>query len=100
MISQIPVTSARSLGEAYALLARRPAGLRVLAGGTDVMVQLNAGVGAERVGHVLDIWNVDELRFVRRSGQTLSIGALTSYSELMRNPDVEVDRPDLQLAQG
>ncbi|HZX95233.1 MAG TPA: FAD binding domain-containing protein, partial [Myxococcales bacterium] len=62
MISSIPVTSARSLAEAYALLASREPGLRVLAGGTDVMVQLNAGFGIERFGRVLDIWRVPELR--------------------------------------
>ena len=95
MISRIPVTSARSLAEAYALLAERPPGLRVLAGGTDVMVQLNAGQGLDRVGHVLDIWSVPELRFVRRSGHSLSIGALTSYSELMRNTDVQLLCPAL-----
>lgn len=85
-VSQLPVHSARSLAEAYAVLAERPRGLKVLAGGTDLMVQVNARVGLERFGAVLDIWKVPELRGVAREGGTLRLGALTTYSELVRSP--------------
>ena len=91
----IPVTSARSLSEAYALLHQRPAGLRVLAGGTDLMVAVNARIGLDRIGHVLDIWRVPELRGISVVGDTLRIGALTSYSELMRSADVLAHFPAL-----
>jgi xanthine dehydrogenase small subunit len=95
MISRIPVTSARSLEEAYAALASREPGLRVLAGGTDVMVQLNAGVGIERIGRVLDIWRVPELRGIRRDGDTLVLGALTTYTELISSALVRDALPAL-----
>jgi CO/xanthine dehydrogenase FAD-binding subunit len=84
----IPVTSARSLSEAYALLLDRPAGLRVLAGGTDLMVAVNARIGLDRIGHVLDIWRVPELRGVAVRDGALRIGALTTYSQLMRSEPV------------
>jgi len=95
MISRIPVTSVRSLQEAYNLLASRPKGLKVLAGGTDLMVQLNARVGLEQIGHVLDIWKLPELRGIRRVGDDLRIGALTTYSELMGSTEVKEDCPAL-----
>jgi len=85
MISQLEVTTASTLSEAYALLARSPAGLRVLAGGTDFMVQLNARVGIDSIGHVLDIWNLGELRGIARTDKLL-IGALTTYSDLIQSP--------------
>jgi CO/xanthine dehydrogenase FAD-binding subunit len=110
----IPVTSARSLSEAYALLHQRPKGLRVLAGGTDFMVAVNARVGLDRIGHVLDIWRLQELRgislvsdapaqaFATGDGGeaassigTLRIGALTTYSELMRSPEILAHLPAL-----
>ena len=91
----IPVTSVRSLSEAYALLHQRPAGLRVLAGGTDFMVAVNARVGLDRIGHVLDIWRVPELRGISKSDGVLRIGALTTYSELMRSPEVLAHLPAL-----
>jgi CO/xanthine dehydrogenase FAD-binding subunit len=95
MISGIPVTSVRTLTEAYALLAKRPSGLKVLAGGTDFMAQLNARVGLDRIGHVLDIWALSELRFIRREGPRLSIGALATYSDLMASPEVRGAFPAL-----
>lgn len=95
MISTIPVTSPRSLAEAYALLAARPRGLRILAGGTDLMVQLNARVGLERFGHVLDLWGVDELRGIALAAGLLSIGALATYSDLLRSPLVREALPAL-----
>ena len=91
----IPVTSARSLSEAYALLHQRPRGLRVLAGGTDFMVALNARIGLDRIGHVLDIWRLPELRGISSAGTTLRIGALTTYSELIASPEVALHFPAL-----
>ncbi|MDQ3264232.1 MAG: xanthine dehydrogenase family protein subunit M [Myxococcota bacterium] len=95
MISRISVTSPQTLQEAYALLAVRPNGLKVLAGGTDVMVQFNARVGLEQVRHVLDIWKLPELRGIRRVGEELVIGALTTYSELIASAEVMEDCPAL-----
>src|SRR5262249_31700129 len=91
----IPVTSARSLQEAYAILQQRDAGLRVLAGGTDLMVAIGARIGLERIGRVLDIWRVPELRGISVAGRTLRIGALTTYTELMRSPEIARELPAL-----
>ena len=84
----IPVTSVRSLSEAYAFLRDRPEGLRVLAGGTDFMVAVNARLGLDRIGHVLDIWRLQELRGISFTAGVLQLGSLTTYSELMRSPEV------------
>lgn len=81
----IPVLSPRSLSEAHAILQQRPQGLRVLAGGTDFMVALNARQGVDRIGCVLDIWRLEELRGLALQGDVLRIGALTTYSQLMRS---------------
>jgi CO/xanthine dehydrogenase FAD-binding subunit len=80
-----PVVSPRSLTEALALLADG-GGLRPIAGGTDVMVQITGEIGPvpERV---LDIWHLDELRGITQHNGQLSIGALTTYSEI-RNSDL------------
>lgn len=91
----IPVTSARSLSEAYAILHQRPAGLRVLAGGTDLMVAINARAGLDRIGQVLDIWRVPELRGISLNDGVLRIGALTTYSALIRSPEIARELPAL-----
>lgn len=91
----IPVTSPRSLSEAYALLREKPPGLRVLAGGTDFMVAVNARVGVDRIGHVLDIWRVPELRGIAAEQGVLRLGALTTYTELMKSKEVAQHLPAL-----
>ncbi len=95
MLSCVPVTSVSSLAEAFALLADRPRGLRVLAGGTDFLAQVNAGVGLERIGHVLDISRVGELRFTRLSGGLLAAGALATFTDLARSAPVRQALPAL-----
>ncbi len=54
-----------------------------VAGATDVYVALNFGTFTPR--SFLDIWSLDELRTVSTHGDTLIIGALTSYTTLMRS---------------
>ncbi|MGH2511267.1 MAG: FAD binding domain-containing protein [Candidatus Limnocylindrales bacterium] len=77
-----PLVSPATLIDAYALLAE--ANHRPLAGGTDVLVQLSAGLGPapERL---LDLWRLDELRGIDLDGGDLVLGALTTYSAIRRS---------------
>src|SRR6478752_5749202 len=77
-----PVTSPRALAEAYALLADGPA--RPIAGGTDLMVALTGALG-EPPDRILDLWGLDELRGIALDGDTISLGALTTYTEIRRS---------------
>ena len=77
------VTSPASLADALAALADQPTSL-VLAGGTDVMVQVNEG--ARRPDAVVALAKVDELRAVGQEGDELVVGAAVTYSELMAAP--------------
>jgi xanthine dehydrogenase small subunit len=97
VISQIPVVSARTLPEAFKVLADRPRGLRVLAGGTDLMVAVNARVGLDRIGQVLDIWPLRELRTISQVEGELCIGALSTYTDLSRSELVREHLPALAL---
>ena len=77
-----PVTSPRVLAEAYAVLADGPA--RPIAGGTDLMVALTGELG-EPPDRILDLWGLDELRGIALDGDTISLGALTTYTEIRRS---------------
>ena len=87
-----PVESPSTLEEAYARLAE--GGWRPIAGGTDLMVELSAERG-EPPARVLDLWRLDALRGVALEPRALSIGALTTYSDLRRSapPGGVVPRP-------
>ena len=77
-----PVTSPRDLGEAYAQLAAAPA--RPIAGGTDLMVELTGELG-EPPDRIVDLWRLDELRGIAIDGDAISLGALTTYTEIRRS---------------
>ncbi len=67
-----------------------------LAGCTDVYVGLNFGtVEAKRF---IDLWPLDELRTIRVSGDALSIGALATYTEIIRSAQVRRRLPILAAA--
>ena len=89
------VTVARSLGEALEALARPGAPTQVLAGGTDLMVELRTG--RARPERVVDIWKLHELRGVRVEADGLRIGALATCAEL--RGDARVARDAALVAQ-
>jgi xanthine dehydrogenase small subunit len=81
-----PVTSPRDLEAAYAVLAAAPpdAPARPIAGGTDLMVALTGELG-EPPASLVDLWAIDALRGIAIDGGGLSIGALTTYTEIRRS---------------
>ena len=72
----------RSLKQALAMLAD-DASLTPMAGCTDVFVALH--FGSQRGRRFLDLWPLDELRGIELSNGVLRIGALTSYTEIIRS---------------
>ncbi|HSL76606.1 MAG TPA: xanthine dehydrogenase family protein subunit M [Candidatus Limnocylindrales bacterium] len=81
-----PVTSPRDLDAAYAVLAGGSAEspVRPIAGGTDLMVTLT-GELAPPPASVVDLWAIDALRGIAIDGDALSLGALTTYTDIRRS---------------
>jgi CO/xanthine dehydrogenase FAD-binding subunit len=77
-----PVASPRTLADAYAMLTDAPA--RPIAGGTDLMVALTGELG-DPPERVLDLWQLDELRGIVVDGDAISLGALTTYTDIRRS---------------
>ena len=75
----VTVTIARTLNAACAALAADPGAL-VLAGGTDLMVEVNRG--GRTVGDVVVIDRVPELQGWDREGDVLRLGASLTYAEM------------------
>src|SRR5580700_1608382 len=64
-------------------LSREPGRWKLFAGGTDLMVLLEAGKLPHR--NFLSIWNLPELRGIEVAPDFVSIGAATTYTELRNN---------------
>jgi CO/xanthine dehydrogenase FAD-binding subunit len=82
--SGLELRKARSLDDALSILATEPR--MPIAGATDVYVGLNFGTLHEK--KYLDIWSCDELRAITVRGSTLSIGALATYTDMIRSHEV------------
>ena len=85
MRSNIPTyrfVAPKSLSETVTLLAHEPGIWQPFAGGTDLMVLLEAGKLPHK--NYVNIWNLPELRGIEVSAEQISLGALTTYTEVQR----------------
>ncbi len=93
MLADLAVHRARDLDDALSVLAgaaERPA---VIAGGTDLMVLLNARTWMP--AEVLDIFGIDALRGISLEGDRLHIGALSTYRDMIESDLVNAHAPSL-----
>jgi CO/xanthine dehydrogenase FAD-binding subunit len=82
-----------SLDEALALMANEPGTWKPFAGGTDLMVLLEAGKLPHR--NYVNIWPLRELRGIEISNGYVTLGALTTYTEVQTNDVLRREFPML-----
>src|SRR5689334_4402667 len=87
------LTTATSLDDALALIANEPGVWRPFAGGTDLMVLLEAGKLPHR--NYLNIWPLRELRGIEITDEHVTLGALTTYTEVQANEILRREFPML-----
>jgi CO/xanthine dehydrogenase FAD-binding subunit len=80
-----------TLHAALSLLAAAPGTWRPFAGGTDLMVLLEAGKLAE--GRYLSLWKLTDLRGVHTREGDVTIGALTTYTDVRRHAVLQSEFP-------
>ncbi len=72
------------LGGVLDRLSHEPGVWRPFAGGTDLMVLLDAGMLAHT--RFINLWGVTGLRGIDVTAEVISIGAMTTYSDVLRHP--------------
>ena len=82
---------ASSLDDALRVLANEPGVWTPFAGGTDLMVLMEAGKLTRK--KYLSLWNVEDLRGVHVSEADVVIGALATYSDLLAEPTLQAEFP-------
>ena len=87
------LTTATSLDDALALIANEPGVWRPFAGGTDLMVLLEAGKLPHR--NYLNIWPLRELRGIEIDNDYITLGALTTYTDVQANAVMQREFPML-----
>jgi CO/xanthine dehydrogenase FAD-binding subunit len=79
------------LGTVLRLLAEQPGVWRPFAGGTDLMVLFEAGTLAP--GKFVSLWNLKELRGIVAGLDTVTLGALTTYADVIADPVLQSEFP-------
>jgi len=90
-ISGLDLTRARTLADALRMV--RDEHRTPIAGATDLYVALN--FGTLKPSLLVDIWGIDDLRGISVNGDTLVIGALTTYTDAIKSPHVATHLPML-----
>lgn len=92
-VPQYNLTTPASLADALALLSNEPGVWKPFAGGTDLMVLLEAGKLAHR--NYINIWPLKELREIVVAEDHVTLGALTTYSDVQDNEVLRAEFPML-----
>ncbi len=96
-MQQIQYAAPRSIGEAVELLkSSNGAGARVLAGGTDLLVQMRLGQRSPEV--IVDVKRIPELLTTTLDDEGLRLGASVCAAEIFENEQIKALYPGLAEA--
>jgi CO/xanthine dehydrogenase FAD-binding subunit len=90
-LADFDLRAPQSVREALEIMAREPGEWRPFAGGTDLMVLLDAGKLPP--ARYLSLWQLRELRGITMTDEAIRIGALTTYSDVLRSPALQAECP-------
>jgi len=80
-----------NLAQALALMAGEPGAWKPFAGGTDLMVLLEAGKLLHK--RFVSIWHLSELKGIEVTREAVVLGALTTYTEVLSHPVLSEEFP-------
>jgi len=92
------IETPRTLDEVLRLMAREPGAWRPIAGGTDLMVQFEAGQLKHH--NLVSLARISELRGITASETHVTLGAMTTYTDIQRNELMRCEFPLLAKAAG
>ena len=92
-VPKYSLTTPETLADALSLLANEPGVWKPFAGGTDLMVMLEAGKLTHR--NYINIWRLDELRKIAITNDHVTLGALTTYSDVQETSVLRAEFPML-----
>ncbi|HXC72159.1 MAG TPA: xanthine dehydrogenase family protein subunit M [Pyrinomonadaceae bacterium] len=92
-IPDYQLTTPASLTDVLTLLNQQPGVWKPFAGGTDLMVLLEAGKLPHR--NYVNLWGLNELRGIETTETHVTLGALTTYTEVQADPTLRREFPML-----
>lgn len=94
------IISAKSIEETISLLSDRKGHARLIAGGTDLMIEIRNGQIDGSINLIIDIDGVSELSYVREQDGMIHVGAGLKHADCVSNELLRKKAPLLPLASG
>lgn len=95
-ITQYDLIAPKSLDAVLQILADSPDHYTPIAGGTELMVAL--GAGRLEPKKFVSLWNLEELRFIEETPDSIIIGAGATFTDIRRHPTINRELSLLSLA--
>jgi CO/xanthine dehydrogenase FAD-binding subunit len=95
-VPRFEMIAPKTLAEALARLRAEPGVWRPFAGGTDLMVVLEAGQLEHRL--YMSLWGLSGLNRIESTRDQVAIGALATYTDLIADPVIASEFPNLVSA--
>lgn len=92
-LPEYELKSPKNLSDALGLLRSEPGVWKLFAGGTDVMVLFESGLLTHK--KFINIWNLAELKGIDTTDEHVTLGGLTTYTEVQRSPILREEFPML-----
>ena len=89
----------KSISETLVLLANTPAPTSIIAGGTDLMLDLNQG-NHPPVNALIDITEIEELKTIELKNDQIILGACVTHNQIVQNRDIRANADALIEACG
>ncbi len=90
-LPQYEMKAPRDLADALELLSNEPGVWRPFAGGTDLMVLFEAGLLAHK--KFVNLWNLKDLKGIVETPEEITLGGLTTYTEVQQSPVLQEEFP-------
>ncbi|RHW41582.1 xanthine dehydrogenase family protein subunit M [Neobacillus notoginsengisoli] len=83
MISDTAVLSPKTVEECLGIIANSDRDFRLIAGGTDAIVRMKEGKWRPEVW--VNIKGISELRYIKKAGQQIHLGPLTTHTDIVNS---------------
>lgn len=95
---QLEFFQPETLKEALNILADKSDNIKVLAGGTDLVIELRNNSLSENINSILDISRIKSFKEIKDDNGEITIGALVTHEELLNNQLFEKNIPFINQA--
>jgi xanthine dehydrogenase YagS FAD-binding subunit len=95
-MKQFKLAQPQSLEQASSLLAEKKNQYTIMAGGTDLLDEIKNTIISPEV--VVDLASIPDLAYIKETGKSVSIGAMTRVAEMAENQTIRNNFPGLREA--